>query len=200
MNERIGTEKEYIIREDGTVVIKKTGEIIDIETLLLVRQNDLLDEYKELKEDAQEAGLSLDVRVSTYNNKKYEYVPVKSELKYGFNKIFRKIVSEIMEDSNLDNGCLAFIARFSPLIIFPYNYVQIDKKFPTMELMASKVNIERRKLYEILNILEKHEFIKREKHGKSSIIYFNPFLYSTGPKIALSTYKLFENSSYNPHK
>lgn len=53
-------------------------------------------------------------------------------------------------------------------------------------------------MYNILKELEMHDIIKRVKANSSNIIYFNPFLYASGGIVHNDTFKLFEESIFNP--
>jgi hypothetical protein len=201
MNERIGMDEDerYIVK-NGNLIDKGTGEIIDVKSLFSNREKALIEEYDQLKEDARNSDVPIDIKVTVKKNKRHqsENAPVTIKEKFEFDKMYRVELIRIFDAYKLDINELAFIARFTPYISFPQNYIRIDGTFPSIETMASKMNVKERTIYNVLTSLEKYEIIYRERHKGYTIIYINPFLYAGGYKVSEDTVKLFEKSSSNP--
>jgi hypothetical protein len=174
----------------------ETGEITNTKELHSDEKEQLRELFLKIQTDSKNLGIPLNVKLQTIKKTQYAVIPIKEN--FEFVKSFHVELDKYYSKINLSIYSLAFIARFSPCIEFPFNHIKIDNDFPSGDLLAKKLNIGRNKLFEALNELEFFNIIKREKFGKQSVIYFNPFLYSRG-LVLESTYELFKGSIFNPY-
>lgn len=92
---------------------------------------------------------------------------------------------------------LAFLTRFIGYLEFPSNRLIIDGFFPSVEELCSLMGCKENKLYEILRNLEYFEIIKKQKSGRQSLIYFNPYIISTGISVNKATCEMFKGTMFN---
>lgn len=189
-------ESQYDLAGNGQVYSIFTGEIVDLKEIEKLMKEDIKHRAKELRNVQEMLNLPLTKLTNTHRGIEYSGVVIKE--KYTFNRGFRVDAVEMMKENNLSIYALTFIARFEPHIYFPYNYVIVNAKHPTIKEYANILDISERKMYDLFKELEDAYVIKRIKHGSELVIYFNPFLYSSGNPIHIDTYLMWKYNPYNP--
>lgn len=189
-------DAHYGLTEDGQVYSIFTGEIVNLKEIEEIMKEELKNKAKELRSVQEILNLPLTKLTNTHRGIEYKGIAIKE--KYTFNRGFRVDTAEMMKENNLSVYALAFIARFEPYIFFPYNYIVVNAKHPTIKEYMEMLKISERKVFELLNELENAQVIKRIKTGKEVVIYFNPFLYSSGSPIHIDTYLMWKYNPYNP--
>ena len=191
--------ENYVKKNYGLVEVE-TGEIIDPETAFEDSLEATKKQILETRDLASEAGQYINVKISRKRKEKPDTVRIKPEKNYHFQKVFQSALAELVKSKQLNFSALAFITVFMPYIDFPDNCLIINGKNPSVQELGEVMGISRQCMTPILNSLEHNEVIKKVKHGKSNIIYFNPFIISSGVDISRETYLLFKNSIYNDKK
>lgn len=187
---------KYIVDDDGQFNDLDTGEIIDNKELIKAKKNKLNADFITTAQELIELGSNEDIRIVKYKGVNYPCTTIKQN--YTFGKVFRVAIREIMRDGKLSLNARAFIATFEPYISFPYNNIIINSQYPNQKDIESMLGLKRASIYNILKELEMHDIIKRVKANNSNVIYFNPFLYASGGIVHSDTFKLFEESIFNP--
>lgn len=186
----------YIVDDDGRFIDLDTGEVIDnkeiVDAIETKRNEDFISKTNEMIK----LGYRDVDRIVKYKGIEYPCVTIKEKYTYG--KVFRVALREIMKDGKLSLNARAFIATFEPYISFPYNTIIVDSQHPNQEQIEEMLGLKRTALYKTLKELEMYDIIKRIKTNSVTVIYFNPFLYASGGIVHSDTYKLFENSVFNP--
>lgn len=187
---------KYVVDDDGRIIDKDTGEIIDNHELINAKELKRNEDFISATNELMQLGYTDFDRIIKYKGIEYPCVTIKQ--KYTFGKVFRVALREIMKDGKLSLNARAFIATFEPYISFPYNNIIIDSQHPNQEQYENILGLKRTALYKVIRELESFDIIKRIKVNNSSVVYFNPFLYSSGGIIHKDTFKMFENSIFNP--
>lgn len=186
----------YIVDDDGRFIDLDTGEVIDnkeiVDAIETKRNEDFISKTNEMIK----LGYKDVDRIVKYKGIEYPCVTIKEKYTYG--KVFRVALREIMKDGKLSLNARAFIATFEPYISFPHNTIIVDSQHPNQEQIKEMLGLKRTALYKTLKELEMYDIIKRIKTNSVTVIYFNPFLYASGGIVHSDTYKLFENSAFNP--
>lgn len=181
---------------DEQIIDVSTGEIIPKKDIINAQKEHLYEEFQIMMEDSFILEEKVDIRIIKVRNLTYNCVAIKE--RYTFNKVFRGDLKMLYDDIKLSIYAHGFISRFIPLLNFPFNNIIVNNQIPTVETLSEMLNIKRSKMFEILKELEQSDIIKRCKDGKNTVIYFNPFLFCGGLMVHYDTYKLFENSVFNP--
>lgn len=181
---------------DNQIIDISTGEIISKKDIIQAHKEHLFEDFQLMMEDSFELNENVDIRIIKCRGASYNCTSIKE--KYTFNKQFRGDLKVLYSDVNLSVYAHGFISRFSPFLDFPYNNIIIDNKNPSVETLYEMLNVKKTKMFEILKELEKNDVIKRVRQAKEIVIYFNPFLICSGAMVHCDTYKLFENSVFNP--
>ena len=108
-----------------------------------------------------------------------------------YSRMFRANTARALDESNLSVYALAFLKRFEGYITNKYNAIKIDNKYPTIKILANKLQVKPTKMSYILNELEEKGFRKRDRDGRNIIIYFNPYLFSAWKKVKNTTLNMF---------
>lgn len=188
-------EDRYYETEDG-LVDRHTAEVINLNEIIDAKSKAYRKGFAELRKEASILGVPVPFTLKLIRNVDYKIVQIKEG--YLFNKMFRIDLQAFFKNSDLDVYSLAFIARFTPFIVYPQNYLVINGSFPTEKELSPLLKIKPRKLSSVLRELEYYEVIRRKKDGTKNVIYFNPFLFCSGVVIDLDTYNLFADSIFNP--
>lgn len=123
------------IRNDKEVVDTETGEKIDLQDLKRAFEDDLIERSKVVSMTLLELGIHCEVKIIKDDfGEPYESFNVKKG--FEFNKIFRKDVNLMFENSKLSPESYAFIGRFSSSLHFPSNSVLLNNQHPTQEEMS----------------------------------------------------------------
>lgn len=189
-------EVRYIVDDDGRYIDVDTGEIIDDKQIIKAVAFKRNENFISATNTMIELGYKDVDRIVKYKGVEYPCVTIKEKYTYG--KVFRVALREIMKDGKLSLNARAFIATFEPYISFPYNSIIVNAQYPSQQEIEDMLGLKRASVYNILKELEMYNIIKRVKANNKSVIYFNPFLYASGGIIHSDTYKLFENSVFNP--
>lgn len=189
-------DAHYGLTADGQAYDISTSKIIDLKEIERLKKEELKKKAKELRSLQEMLNIPLTKLTNTHRGIEYYGITIKE--KYTFNRGFRVDTAEMMKENNLSVYALAFIARFQPHIYFPYNYVIVSAKHPTIKEYAKMLDVSERKIYDLFKELEEAFVIKRIKHGSELVIYFNPFLYSSGNPIHIDTYTMWKYNPYNP--
>lgn len=187
---------KYLIDDDGRIIDKDTGEIIDNKEIINAKEIKRNENFIIATEELVQLGYDGVDRIVKYKGIKYPCVTIKE--KYTFGKVFRVALREIMKNGKLSLNARAFIATFEPYISFPYNNIIINSQYPSQKDIEDMLGLKRASIYNILKELEMYDIIKRIKVNNSCIICLNPFLYASGGIIHSDTFRLFEKSVFNP--
>jgi hypothetical protein len=188
---------KYIIDDDGRLIDIDTGEIIDRDQIKDAYEKQLFKKYYEIHKEL--LALDLDTELLIIKNRGENYKCVQIKRDYTFGKVFRVAVRELMEKNKPSRNALSFIAIMEPYIYFPTNSIIYYGKSPSLKDLENIVGLKKTALYDVLNELEDKDVIKKIKRDGNIIIYFNPFLYSSGAFVLKDTYELFRKSKYNPN-
>ncbi len=176
-----------------------TGEIYTEAETIKEQSESIKNAYKEYSKSNLESNTEPEYRLIKIIDKEYDKKKVKE--RYAFNMMHRTDLKEIMLSGELSANELAFIGALTPFISYPNNDVKINQQYYTLEEIGKFIGRSRNMVTKIINTLEKMEIIKVIKgHKLPPVIYFNPFLYSSGREISKDTYMLFCQSMYNPDK
>lgn len=189
-------DAHYSLTTGGQVCSVLTGELVDLKEIEKLMKEELKGRARELRNLQEILNIPLTKLTSTHRGIEYKGIVIKEN--YTFNRGFRVDTTEMMKENNLSVYALAFIARFQPHIYFPYNYIVVNSQHPSIKDYMEILKISERKVFELLNELEAAYVIKRIKTGKELVIYFNPFLYSSGNPIYIDTYLMWKYNPYNP--
>jgi hypothetical protein len=183
---------------DGQFMNVETAELIHKEDLRKSVEKQQLEDFYNAHATLNSLGISSNLRlVRTRSGSKHLCVKVKE--KHTFNKVFRVDMRWLLENVDLTEREQLFLFRFENYLHFPSNSVLVKGSHPTIEEMATMMNIKSDKVVRnTINSLEEKDIIKTEQIGNRRVIYFNPFLISTGGIIEVETYSKFENSKFNP--
>jgi hypothetical protein len=196
-NGRKNVEQKYKIFNDGLIDLTTGEKITDREVLKeIIREHK--DELQDIQQLASELGISPKYIISTKKYGESRCVVIKD----GYHHFvgYRVDLKNLFNQGNkLSIPSLAFIARFSPYILFPQNCLVINEKNPTTAVLWEELGVKKSTMYEILGELKKFDIIKMVRQGRENIIYFNPFLYCAGNVVLEETYQLFKDSSFNPY-
>ena len=190
-------ETKYIVDDDNRIIDISTGEIIDKQNMKYALENKITQKYIEISQEILNLGLNIDLQLIKSHGEEYNCVRIKD--KYTFGKVFRVSVRELLEKDRPSKNALAFIALLEPYIYFPTNSIIYHGKSPSLKELEDIVELKKSTLYSVLKELEEKDVIKKVKKNGNIIIYFNPFLYSSGAFILKDTYDLFASSKYNPY-
>lgn len=181
------------------IVDARTGQIVDEDELLELYAKNIKENYVDSASKILSFGVEIPYRLQkTRSGEKVNVVNVKEN--YHFAKVYRTDVIDAMNKFELNVWEKGFLFTFLPYLHFPSNSIVVDGKHPDIPELCKMTGVGKSKLYEILSSLESNNIIVREKLLGELVIFFNPFLTSCG-LVSLDTYKLFENSIYNPaHK
>nr|WP_156736285.1 hypothetical protein [Mycobacterium sp. E3298] len=174
----------------------ETGKIVELDELSKAINESIQEEYAKGVSYLVSLGMKIPLRlVKARNGESYNIINIKE--RFHFTKIFKTDVRFVLDEFKLSVYSRAFLYSLLPYLYFPTNTVIIDGKNPEIDDLMKLVGIGKSKIYEVMNELENLNIIKREKVNGKLIIYFNPFLHSCG-LVDTETYKLFENSIFNP--
>lgn len=191
--------KEIIRDENGRFINIETGEIIlKKEEIKQIIENEFLDKYSDMNSELRELDLDSELVVVKYKGEDYKCTHIK--LNYTFQKVFRVDLKYLIENNKISKNAGYFIFIAMPYLYFPTNSFIYHGKTPTMKELEEIFNLDKNTLYKTLKELEKLDIIKRVKKEGRTVLYFNPFLFSTGKVVLKDTYELFKNSLYNPNK
>lgn len=98
---------------------------------------------------------------------------------------------------NITNNYLFYMILLLPYIKPSYNYVEIDGKTPTLDVLSTFFSVSKRRAKEILKKFIDEDilgFVKNKKKG--FLMYVNPYLFSRGKIIKKEALDLFKNSEY----
>lgn len=190
-------ENEYFIYEDKRIVNGITGEIIlekDFHKIFGKEIANKIDGYVEM---CMELETYPKFEIRSIKKSQYAVVPIKE--KYEFNKVFRMDMKTIMLNEKLNKNELAFIGMFTCMLKFPTNDIVVDNKYLTLEELGDMIGMSRNTVSKTIKSLEKRDIVKMVvRHKMPPVIYFNPFLVSTGRIIEYDTFRMFRNSVYKP--
>jgi len=191
----VSEEIEYLLTKRG-IENTTTGELIEPDDY--IKHN--LENAKQLILDARTVAIEFEkpFNVKIVDRKSSNpglRVPIKHNNKYHFQKVFQSC-AQYLFTQNLKMSTKAFIAQFINYINYPYNYIEINDKNPTIKELSEIMKVKMDKIYEILKELGYHDVIKRIKSGKNNLIYFNPYIYCGGKEVVFETAVLFRNSIY----
>lgn len=183
---------------DSQIYDIETGQIVDKEEIKKALQQDVYDKFINNYQDTVDLGIDLDLKlVKDKKGNTHQAVNVKE--KFHFVKVFKVDVRDILQSCDISIFSRGFLYTSLAYLNFPTNTLIIDGETPSNEVICEKFGLGKTKLYEVYKELEKADVIKRKKINGQPIIYFNPFLHSCG-LVDKDTYKLFEDSLYNPIK
>lgn len=186
----------YIYTEDRQLVDKVTGEIINKKEIQGLQVDDLQYGTNELNKELRASGSEVTYKLIRVYGEKFNCIELKKG--YAFGKVFRVELRKIMGSKKLSKNSKVIIATLEPFLSFPKNTIIIDGHTPTIKELQDYLVIGKTSIYQAFSELEEQEIIKRTKISGQTIIYFNPFLYSSGGYVETDTYELFKYSQYNP--
>ena len=186
--------ENYYIDESNQLIDMTTGEIVDREKIKRAYENKITEDRNEYAKELSKMGIVFDISIIKYRGVEYPVVTIKKD--YSFRKVFVVDVREVIKE--LSKNAKVFIATFEPYIYFPHNTIVVDNKHPTIPEMCEMLDLKKSAVYNVLKELENHGVIKKINLNGEIVIYFNPFLYCGGGVVHKDTYKLFEDSIYNP--
>lgn len=186
----------YKRTSENQVVDKETGEIINYDEILEAQQEQIINDYTQMKNECILLDKDLFIRIVKFQGIKHPCVTIKKD--YTFNKVFRGDMKMMLKENKLSIHALAFIGMFENYVVFTRNNLVVDCENPSIEKLCEMLGVKRSKMFEILKELEEKYIIKRVKNGKDLIIYFNPFLFCAGGYVHKDTYELFKFNPYNP--
>lgn len=197
MEDVVNYEAEYNYI-DGRFVDVITGEIIKPESLRKSIERQSIDIFREAMVTLQHAGINSTLRMIKTRKGAIHYC-VKIKENYTFNKVFRVDMRWLLENVDLTEREQLFMFRFEHYLHFPSNSIVVNGNHPTVEDMMKMMKLKSDKVVRnTINSLEQKQIIKTEQIGNRRIIYFNPFLISTGGIIDIDTYTKFQFSRFNP--
>lgn len=190
-------EREYFVYNEEELVSSISGEIVHYSEYHKQFGQSVADKIEDYKQMCREMDVLPKFEVRRVGGALSATVPVKE--KYEFNKVFRVDMNKITLSGDLSRDELAFIGMFMSSLRFPTNEIIVDSKHLTIEEMSKLMKIGRNGLAKAIKSLEVRQVIKMvPRHMMPPIIYFNPFLVSTGRVIEYDTYKMFKDSVYCP--
>lgn len=193
---KLKNDIRYVVDDDGRFIDLDTGEIINNKEIVDAIETKRNEDFMSATDKMINFGYDDFDRIIKYKGVEYPCVTIKQ--KYTFGKVFRVALREIMKDGKLSLNARAFIATFEPYISFPYNNIIINSQHPSQKEIEDMLGLKRTALYKVIKELESFDIIKRIKTNSVTVIYFNPFLYASGGIVHSDTYKLFEDSAFNP--
>ena len=144
-------ENDILIRGDG-VVFQKTGELVKPEDFIEGRLEDAKQSLLEACEIADEYGISFRAKIISRKTGTHIRAYIKNDNKYLFNKVFQASTQSLFKQK-LNVWSKAFIAQFVNYLNFPYNYILIDNKHPTVDEYSEMMGIKKNKMIEIFKEL-----------------------------------------------
>jgi hypothetical protein len=176
-------------KKSEQIVDVPTGEILseDFELLKRSKQNLKLI-YEHVKKAYADNGESIGLELRIL--KGIQYIVVSPKTKCPFNQMYQDDLKKIFESKKLTIFTLAYLARFTPYIKFPENFLVIENHIPNQDELAESLSVRRNKIAEAEKELEYHEIIKKVKSGNNRIVYFNPFLYTAGLVVCQSCFDM----------
>lgn len=188
---------KLVRRNNEEWVHTETGQIYTNKELEKANEKQMLEANTKYYHNAVQHDLDVVHRIIPITKKESSKKVVKE--KYNFNMIHRTDVKELMLSGVLSEKECAFIGRFQAFICYPDNDLRIHNDYLSYEELGNVLGYSKNVMTKIIKSLEVNEIIKVVKGGnKPPIIYFNPFLYSSGREIDSDTYMMFCKSRYNP--
>ncbi|OPH61701.1 hypothetical protein BC351_00215 [Paenibacillus ferrarius] len=198
--EIIEQNDEFIIDAEYHLIdgqfVNTDGEIIQKEILKKSIEKQKLDDFYEAISTMNSLGINSNLRlIRARNGAKYFCIKIKEN--YTFNKVFRVDMRWLLENVALSDRAQIFLFRFQHYLHFPSNSIVVNSEHPTVEKLGEMMGVKENVTRKTLNELEKQGIIKTQQIANRRIVYFNPFLISSGGIIDVDTYRLFESSIYN---
>lgn len=133
-----------------------------------------VDNAKKNKKDSTKVYINKDAKFKIYYEKSVQYiVPL------------------------LKNDEFGVMSKLAASLQYPSNSVKINNKIPTVEDLMTYLNLGRSRYYEIMKTLEGHNILKRVKEaGIGLVIYYNPYIYSSGRQINIITRDMFGDNIF----
>lgn len=190
---------EFIYQyENNQFVNVATGEIIPKDSLKKGIENKAFLEFQELDNALKELGIDLRLKLTkSKTGKIYTCINVKE--RYVFGRMYKIDMQYILKQCKLNPYSIALITILQAFLQFPSNTIVIDGKHPSREELGKLINVKERKLSNVLKELKEYDIIKTQQLLHNHIIFVNPFLINSG-LVDVDTYKMFEDSIWNPHK
>lgn len=176
----------------------ETAEIYTKDQLNKLNNKKMFEEHNKYLKNAIEHELDPKYKLVKMSDKESTVMTVKEG--YKFNMMHRTDLKELMMNVKFTVQESAFIARLTPFISYPFNDVQIQNEYLTLEELSEFCGYHRTTMSKVIKRLEELEVIKVVKGGnRPPIVYFNPFLYAAGRDVHKDTFDMFCRSRYNPN-
>lgn len=189
--------KEIFIYDNKNLINETTGEIISKKEFHKVFGEDIEGKISDYVNMCMDLETLPRFEIRSIRQSNYAVMPIKE--KYEFNKVFRMDMKFIMQRENLSKNELAFIGMFTCWLKFPTNDIVVDNKYLTLQEIGDMIGMSRNTVSKTIKLLEQKDIVKMVvRHKMPPVIYFNPFLVSTGKVVEYSTYKMFKDSVYRP--
>lgn len=187
------------LEHNGDVwVDKSTGEIYTQSQVDSFNNEKILTDHKAYMERSLEYGTENKYTVIELPSKESNKKRVKEG--YKFNMMHRTDLRKIIFSGKLKAKEIAFIGGLTPFICFPDNDVKFNNQYLTLDSIGKLIDCGENRMTTVIKTLESQEIIKMIRGGnKPPVIYFNPFLYSSGREVSEETYNMFIDSKYNPN-
>jgi hypothetical protein len=194
----VQSDSLYLIHNEQ-IVDSQTGELITEDDFHNKFSEELSEKLRNYKKACRDVGKLPQLGINKLQGVVYAVVPIKN--KHKFNKVFEVDMRELIMAKTLTTNEFAFIGCFSSFITFPTNEIIVNNEYLTFEEIGKMIGVGKNAVTTTLKNLEKNEVIKVVKrHKLPPIIYFNPFLTSSGKVVEYETYMLFRDSIFNPNK
>lgn len=176
----------------------ETGELFTKKQLEELNDKQMFESHNEYIKNAIEHDLKPKKKLIPIRESKESRMKTVKE-GYKFNMMHRTDLKELMMNNKLSVQESAFIGRLTPFITHPENDVKINNQYLTLEELSEFCGFSKNVMSRTIKSLEELEVIKVVKGGnRPPIVYFNPFLYTSGREITTDTYMIFAQSKYNP--